>query len=76
LKNELTTPKRNPERSGAILCFLFAAVVGIEAYRLNPEKLSNPGPGLTPLLFSFILAGLSVILFFRSLPSILAFMTR
>jgi putative tricarboxylic transport membrane protein len=69
LKNELTVPKKsNPERSSAILCFIFAVVIGIEAYRLNPGRLGSPGPGLTPLLYAFILAGLSAILFFRSSP--------
>lgn len=61
-------PKSNPDRSSAILCLVFAVVVGIEAYRLNPGRLSSPGPGLTPLLFSFILAALSLILFLRSSP--------
>ena len=63
-----TTKKRNPERSGAVLCFIFAMVIGIEAYRLGPGRLSSPGPGLTPLLYALILAGLSAILFFRSSP--------
>ena len=68
MKNELTTPKRNPERSSAILCFILAVVVGIEAYRLNLGRLSSPGPGLTPMLYALVLAGLSAILFFRSSP--------
>ena len=69
MKKELTAPKkRNPDRSGAILCFIFAVVIGIEAYRLNPGRLGSPGPGLTPLLYALILAGLSAILFFRSSP--------
>ncbi len=69
MKKELTSPKqRNPERSSAILCFIFAVAVGIEAYRLGPGKLSSPGPGLTPLIYAFILAGLSAILFLRSTP--------
>ncbi len=69
MKNEsATTRKRNPDRSGAILCFIFAVVIGIEAYRLNPGRLSSPGPGLTPLLYALILAGLSAILFLRSAP--------
>ena len=68
MKNELTTPKRNPERSSAILCFIFALVVGIEAYHLNLGRLSSPGPGLTPLIYALILGGLSAVLFFRSSP--------
>ncbi len=69
LRKEMTTsPKRNPERSGAVLCFFFAVVVGMEAYRLNPGRLGSPGPGLTPLLYALVLAGLSAILFFRSSP--------
>jgi len=47
---------------------VFAVVIGIEAYRLDPGRLNSPGPGLTPLLFSLLLAGLSAILFFRSSP--------
>ena len=61
-------PKHSPERSGAVLCFFFAVVVGVEAYRLNPGRLSSPGPGLTPMLYALVLAGLSAILFFRSSP--------
>ena len=69
LKKELTTPQKiNPDRASAILCLVFAVVVGIEAYRLGPGRLSSPGPGLTPLLFCIILAGLSAILFSRSSP--------
>ena len=69
MKAELTPPKKiNPDRSSAILCFVFAVVVGIEAYRLGPGRLGSPGPGLTPLLYASVLAGLSAILFFRSSP--------
>ena len=63
----MTAPKQpNPERSSALLCLGFAVAVGIEAYRLNPGRLGSPGPGLTPLLYASVLAGLSAILFFRA----------
>jgi putative tricarboxylic transport membrane protein len=64
---KMTVPKKhNPERSSAILCFVIAVAVGIEAYRLDPGRFGNPGPGLTPLVYAAVLAGLSVILFFHS----------
>jgi len=59
-------PKQtHPDRSSALVFFLLAIAVGIEAFRLNPGKLGSPGPGLTPLLYASVLGMLALILFLR-----------
>ncbi len=54
------------DRASALVCLVFAAGVGVEAWRLGVGTLGSPGAGLTPLLYACILAVLSIVLFAQS----------
>lgn len=54
------------DRLSALVAMTFATAVGIEAWRLDPGTLRNPGPGLMPLIYSAVLVALAAILWARS----------
>ncbi len=49
-----------------VAALALALAVGLEAWRLGPGTLGNPGPGLAPLLYASVLALLALILVARA----------
>jgi putative tricarboxylic transport membrane protein len=68
-KEHMASNKSTPDRASGLLCLGFAVAIGIEAIRIGPGTLGQPGPGLVPLIYACILMLFSVILLLRTFRS-------
>jgi putative tricarboxylic transport membrane protein len=59
------------DRVSAIFCLLFSVFVGIESYRLDLGRLSNPGPGLMPFCGAVLLAFFSSVILIRAIQRVM-----
>jgi putative tricarboxylic transport membrane protein len=59
------------DRMSSLFCIGLAFYIGIEAIRIDPGTLSNPGPGLVPLGCGLILGISGLIVFISSYRSLL-----
>lgn len=54
------------DRISSLVCVGLAIAICYESIRINPGKLSNPGPGFLPLVCGLVFGILGIIVFMRT----------
>lgn len=57
----MNTPIKRLDRDSSIFCLFLSVFIGIESYRLDLGRLSNPGPGFMPFCGAVLLAFFSMV---------------